>query len=150
MASPQAKAQPLRRRPAIEHAGKIIFSVWSSRLWIDRPARSRSARHSRLHFRPHRRRREPEGRRLLSFRETVNLPGAWLNSGRAALSPPNRTAGNFTSRWSDRDRDRAVGVGPVPWLACGARPGAQRRLAPGFVLAGQGAQRPARVRPLLA
>jgi hypothetical protein len=27
---------------------------------------------------------------------------------------------------------------------------AQRRLAPGFVLAGQGAQRPARVRPLLA
>ena len=34
-------------------------------------------------------------------------------------------AGNFTSRWSDRDRDRAVGVDPVPWLACGARPGAQ-------------------------
>ena len=59
-------------------------------------------------------------------------------------------AGNFTSRWSDRYRDRAVGIGLVPWLACGARPGAQRRLAPGFVLAGQGAQRPARVQPLLA
>ena len=28
----------------------------------------------------------------------------------------------FTSRWSDRDR--TVGVCPVPWLACGARPDA--------------------------
>jgi hypothetical protein len=140
-----------QRRDGEGHRGTAKFkSFWRGRdIHSHRPARSRSARHSRLHFRPHRRRREPEGRRLLSFRETVNLPARRSNSGRAALSP-NRTAGNFTSRWSDRDRDRAVGVGPVPWLPCGARPGAQRRLAPGFVLAGQGAQRPARMRPLLA
>jgi hypothetical protein len=39
-----------------------------------RPPRSRSARGPCLHFRPDRRRREPEGRRLLSFRETVFTP----------------------------------------------------------------------------
>jgi hypothetical protein len=53
-----------------------------------------------------------EGRRLLSFRETVNLPvpgSIWVE-----LAKSNRTAGNFTSRWNDRDRDRAVGVDPVP------------------------------------
>ena len=38
------------------------------------PARSRSAWGPRLHLRPDRRRREPEGRRLLSFRETVFAP----------------------------------------------------------------------------
>ena len=39
-----------------------------------RPPRSRSAWGPGLHFRPDRRRREPEGRRLLSFRETVFAP----------------------------------------------------------------------------
>jgi hypothetical protein len=35
---------------------------------------NRSARHAGLYFRPDWRRREPEGRRLLSFRETVFAP----------------------------------------------------------------------------
>ena len=39
-----------------------------------RPPRSRSARGPCLHFRPDRRRRESQGRRLLSFRETVFAP----------------------------------------------------------------------------
>ena len=39
-----------------------------------RPARSRSARGPCLHFRPDRRRRESQSRRLLSFRETVFAP----------------------------------------------------------------------------
>ena len=69
----------------------------------------------------------------------VQLWSAWI-------LPVLKNHAAVTSRYCGRERDRTVGVSPVPWLACGARPGAQHRLAPGFVLAGQGAQRPARVR----
>src|SRR5208282_2280349 len=53
---------------------RLVFANnFRTYIYAHRPPRSRSARGPCLHFRPDRRRREPESRRLLSFRERFLL-----------------------------------------------------------------------------